>query len=253
MTNGSTHGRAWQTVGLGQPDFQREVGLGQPNIMTHGSRGSGSQFGPTKLPKGSRFGPPKLHDTWQWQTIQGHLAHAGFQCCALYPTFKYVVILSTYLSSLFMKSEPSKDVIRMRHVNMFDEEPLLNDILQLTGFSKLSSLRSFNIDPCLITALVERWRLETHTFHLPHGECTITLEDVSLQIGVNVNGLPLAGPTYFDWNEICEELLGKVPSDEQDMRACELKLTWLFDNFETLPLALHNCKKSNFVGHESYT
>ncbi|KAF1872748.1 hypothetical protein Lal_00016585 [Lupinus albus] len=69
----------------------------------------------------------------------------------------------------------------------------------------LKILRSFNIDPSLITALVERWRPETHTFHLPHGECTITLEDVSLQIGVNVNGLPLAGPTYFDWNEICED------------------------------------------------
>ncbi|KAF1899549.1 hypothetical protein Lal_00019677 [Lupinus albus] len=170
-----------------------------------------------------------------WQTAQGHLAHAG--------NFHGSNVLH----------EPSKDVIRMRHVNMFDEEPLLNDILQLTRFSKLSSLRSFNIDLCLITALVERWRPETHTFHLPHGECTITLEDVSLQIGVNVNNLPLAGPTYFDWNEICEELLGKVPSDKQDMRGCELKLTWLFDNFETLPLALHNCKKSNFVGHESYT
>ncbi|KAF1896977.1 hypothetical protein Lal_00034678 [Lupinus albus] len=149
-------------------------------------------------------------------------------------------------SSVINYLEPSKDVIRMRHVNMFDEEPLLNDILQLTGFSKLYSLRSLNIDSCLITALVERWRSETHTFHLPHGECTITLKDVSLQIGVNVNGLPLAGPTYFDWNEICEELLGKVPRDEQDMRGGELKLTWLFDNFETLPLALHNCKKSNF-------
>ncbi|KAF1884777.1 hypothetical protein Lal_00028664 [Lupinus albus] len=156
-------------------------------------------------------------------------------------------------SSVINYLEPSKDVIRMRHVNMFDEEPLLNDILQLTSFSKLSSLRSFNIDPCLITALVERWRPETHTFHLPHGECTITLEDVSLQLGVNVNGLPIDGPTYFDWNEICEELLGKVPGDEQDTRGCELKLTWLFDNFETLPLALHSCKKSNFVGHEYYT
>ncbi|KAE9587175.1 putative protein-serine/threonine phosphatase [Lupinus albus] len=134
----------------------------------------------------------------------------------------------------------------MRHVNNFDEEPLLNDILQLTGFSKLSSLRSFNIDPSLITALVERWRPETHTFHLPHGECTITLEDVSLQIGVNVNGLPLAGPTYFDWNEICEELLGKVPSDEQDMRGCELKLTWLFDNFETLPPRPTQLQKEQF-------
>ncbi|KAF1898326.1 hypothetical protein Lal_00033093 [Lupinus albus] len=114
-----------------------------------------------------------------WQAAKVHLAQAIF-----------------YGSNVL--HEPSKDVIRMRHVNNFDEEPLLNDILQLTGFSKLSSLRSFNIDPCLITALVERWRPETHTFHLPHGECTITLEDVSLQIGVNVNGLPLAGPTYFD-------------------------------------------------------
>ncbi|KAF1866360.1 hypothetical protein Lal_00024370, partial [Lupinus albus] len=142
--------------------------------------------------------------------------------------------------------ELSKDVLRMRHVNMFDEKPLLNDILQLTGFSKLSSLRSFNIDPSLITALVERWRLEIHIFHLPHGECTITLEDVSLQIGVNVNGLPIVEPTYFDWNEICEELLGKVSRDEQDMRGCELKLTWLFDNFETLPPRPTQLQKEQF-------
>ncbi|KAF1870546.1 hypothetical protein Lal_00025693 [Lupinus albus] len=127
------------------------------------------------------------------------------------------------------QGEPYKDVLRMRHVNIFDEEPLLNDILQLTDGD------------------------QRHTFHLPYGECTITLEDVSLQIGVNVNGLPIAGPTYFDWNEICEELLGKVPGDKQDMRGCDLKLTWLFDNFETLPLALYSCKKSNFVGHKSYT
>ncbi|KAF1877198.1 hypothetical protein Lal_00015860 [Lupinus albus] len=129
---------------------------------------------------------------------------------------------------------------------MFDEEPLLNDKLQLTGFSKLSSLRSFNIDPSLITALVERWRPETHIFYLPHGECTITLEDVSLQLGVNVNGLPIVGPTYFDWNEICEELLGKVLGDEQDMRGCELKLTWLFDNFETLPSCPTQLQKEQF-------
>ncbi|KAF1877844.1 hypothetical protein Lal_00038153 [Lupinus albus] len=132
-------------------------------------------------------------------------------------TFKYDYLRKSRIIYFFLH-EPSKDVIRMRHVNMFDEEQLLNDILQLIGFSKLSSLRCFNIDPSLITALVERWRPETHTFHLPHGEFTITLEDMSLQLGVNVNGLPIVGPTYFDWNEIYEELLGKVLGDEQDMR-----------------------------------
>ncbi|MBA0664025.1 hypothetical protein Goklo_004101, partial [Gossypium klotzschianum] len=37
-------------------------------------------------------------------------------------------------------------------------------------------------------ALVERWRLETQTFHLSCGECTITLEDVHLQLGLPWTG-----------------------------------------------------------------
>ncbi|KAF1884365.1 hypothetical protein Lal_00033541, partial [Lupinus albus] len=124
--------------------------------------------------------------------------------------------------------EPSKDVLRMRHANLFKEEPLLDELMNLAGFSKLSSLRCFNIDPSLITAL-------THTFHLPCGECTITLEYISLQLGVNVNGRPVTGPTYFDWDEMCGELLGNVPIVEEDMRGCELKLAWLVNNFSELP------------------
>ncbi|KAF1877660.1 hypothetical protein Lal_00040378 [Lupinus albus] len=113
--------------------------------------------------------------------------------------------------------ESSKDVLRMRHANLFEEEPLLDELMQLVGFSNLSSLRCFNIDSLLITTLVERSRPDT--FHLPCGECTITLGDVSLQLGVNVNSRPITRPTYFDWDEMCGELLGKVPIVEEDMRA----------------------------------
>src|SRR5438132_1913351 len=48
--------------------------------------------------------------------------------------------------------------------------------------------RRFPFDRSLLTALVDRWRPETHTFHLPFGEMTVTLQDVAM-----LTGLPIAG------------------------------------------------------------
>ena len=47
------------------------------------------------------------------------------------------------------------------------------------------------VDHALIIALVECWRLETHTFHLSHGEIGITLQDIEVMSGVPVDGLPV--------------------------------------------------------------
>ncbi|MBA0859381.1 hypothetical protein Goshw_006210, partial [Gossypium schwendimanii] len=57
------------------------------------------------------------------------------------------------------------------------------------------------LDLKLISVFIERWRLETNTFHLPCGECTITLEDVQLQLGLLVDGSVL---TRFPGNNLTE-------------------------------------------------
>jgi hypothetical protein len=48
--------------------------------------------------------------------------------------------------------------------------------------------RKMTLDRALLTGLVDRWRPETHTFHLRWGEMAPTLQDVSYLLG-----LPLAG------------------------------------------------------------
>jgi hypothetical protein len=62
-------------------------------------------------------------------------------------------------------------------------------LLDYWGFRAFSNPRSVpQKDIALITALVERWRPETNTFHFPFGEMTITLEDVYMILGLPVSG-----------------------------------------------------------------
>ena len=44
------------------------------------------------------------------------------------------------------------------------------------------------IDRSLLTALVDRWRPETHTFHLPCGEISPTLQYVAYLLGLPIVG-----------------------------------------------------------------
>jgi Plant mobile domain len=45
-----------------------------------------------------------------------------------------------------------------------------------------------HLDRSLLTALVDRWRPETHTFHLPCGEMAPTLQDVAFLLGLPIIG-----------------------------------------------------------------
>ncbi|CAN0917152.1 Protein MAIN-LIKE 2 [Linum grandiflorum] len=79
---------------------------------------------------------------------------------------------------------------------------------------------------------MERWRPETNTFHMYHGECTITLQDVA-----HLTGLPVTGEALYveykketNWAAIVKEVLGKPPRGflKGDGR---VKMDWLHDHF----------------------
>jgi hypothetical protein len=106
--------------------------------------------------------------------------------------------------------------------------------LQRAGFYDIAKLGFIKMDWALITALVERCRQETHTFHLPHGEMTITLQDVEVMLGLPVDGEVLVGSTELNWSELCLQLLGISPPPNK-LDGSRLNMKWLQDTFGVLP------------------
>jgi len=91
--------------------------------------------------------------------------------------------------------------------------------LQDTGFYRIVEIGRLQLDWSLITALIERWRPETHTFHLPIGEATITLQDVEVMYGLPVDGHHIALPhamreqTGLQYLDILQRLTDLQPSE----------------------------------------
>ncbi|KAF1880746.1 hypothetical protein Lal_00011805 [Lupinus albus] len=113
------------------------------------------------------------------------------------------------------------------------EEPVLQ-VIRNTAFGRIFDIGRAEINNHLITALVKRWRPETHTFHLPIGECTITLKDVAYQLGLPIDGNIVTEPTNMDWNVVCHNLLGAVPNERQIVGQ-RIQMSWLDSTFQQLP------------------
>ncbi|QHN78255.1 uncharacterized protein DS421_19g659790 [Arachis hypogaea] len=100
----------------------------------------------------------------------------------------------------------------------------------------------YNDRKVLINALVERWHPDTHTFHLPVGECAVTLEDVAVILGLLTDGLPVIGMTMSSFKALEAECLHQfgVSPRKSDYRGSCIKLTWLRDLKERLQLTNEN-------------
>nr|XP_017248603.1 PREDICTED: serine/threonine-protein phosphatase 7 long form homolog [Daucus carota subsp. sativus] len=103
-------------------------------------------------------------------------------------------------------------------------------ILQAAGFYGVARVSTLQLDWSLLGALVERWRPETHSFHLPMGECTITLQDVGVLLGLPIDGepvmCPVGPPPGQRWETIVGEVFGQIPPPEA-FNNSRLRLTWV--------------------------
>jgi hypothetical protein len=61
-----------------------------------------------------------------------------------------------------------------------------------------------------ITTMVDRWRPETHSFHLPCGEMTVILEDMAMILGLSIRGRPITGCVdSVSWSERVAAFIGR--------------------------------------------
>jgi len=81
----------------------------------------------------------------------------------------------------------------------------------LLTIGRLAESGSVKLDRSLLTALVDRWRPETHTFHLPCGEMSPTLQDVAMLLGLPISG-DAVGPRVVPstWLDDLEERFANI-------------------------------------------
>ena len=66
------------------------------------------------------------------------------------------------------------------------------------GLSQLARCTYRFVNKLLISSFVERWQLETNTFHMTVGEMTLTLDDVGTILGLPIVGKSVSVSNVID-------------------------------------------------------
>jgi hypothetical protein len=97
----------------------------------------------------------------------------------------------------------------------------------------------------VLTTFVDRWHPETHTFHLPSGEITVTLQDIAMILGLPIDGSPVCGMVSpAGWRDSIGHAIGLRPPDiapdHKDRMMTGVHSEWLTAHFNTCPEGAEN-------------
>ncbi|CAN1142754.1 Protein MAIN-LIKE 2 [Linum perenne] len=91
------------------------------------------------------------------------------------------------VDKLFRKRELCQTINCRQLKKTVDYNPRFDHNLALDSLFQLRPAVTLVPDSKLITMLVDRWRLETNTFHFYHGEPTVTLDDIHFLMGLSTD------------------------------------------------------------------
>ncbi|KAI5430047.1 hypothetical protein KIW84_034575 [Lathyrus oleraceus] len=85
--------------------------------------------------------------------------------------------------------------------------PQMESWVSRSGLASLQRTSLNKIDTNLVSAFVERWHLETSSFHMPFGEMSITLDDVACLLHLPIRGI------FWSPQDVTEELAVELAVD----------------------------------------
>jgi hypothetical protein len=93
------------------------------------------------------------------------------------------------------------------------------------------------MDSTALMALVDQWRPETHTFHLSRGETTVTLQDITMILGLPINDTSVCGTVSpGGWRDSVRAAIDlrppDVPTDQKDKKTTSVHFGWLTTHFD---------------------
>ncbi|XP_058750872.1 protein MAIN-LIKE 1-like [Vicia villosa] len=96
------------------------------------------------------------------------------------------------------------------------DEVWFQDVLSASWLKDLYQVGFHTIHNGMLMAFAKRWHPETSSFHLPHGEVNITLEDVACLLHIPIRGT-LLSHGRLKKEEAREMLIKELGADPEDV------------------------------------